>query len=58
MPSTRYEAKIAAGTESGLGEYTRNWVEASTNISNCKGKKYDSYLKPKVLLLDEVRVKY
>jgi len=37
MPSTRYEAKIAAGTDSGLGVYTRNWVEASTNVTKCKG---------------------
>lgn len=37
MPSTRYEAKIAAGTDSGLGVYTRNWVKASTNVTECKG---------------------
>ncbi|KAM7446448.1 putative aminophospholipid-translocase [Porites harrisoni] len=35
MPSTRYEAKIAAGTESGLGLYTQDWVEASTNFTDC-----------------------
>ena len=38
MPSTRYEAKIAAGTELGLGVYTRKWVEASTNVTKCKGR--------------------
>lgn len=38
MPSTRYEAKIAAGTESGLGLYTQDWVEASTNFTDCNGK--------------------
>lgn len=37
MPSTRYEAKIAAGTDSGLGVFTRDWVEASTNVTKCKG---------------------
>lgn len=37
MPSTRYEAKIAAGTDSGLGEYTKDWVDASTNVTKCKG---------------------
>ncbi|KAL9985599.1 hypothetical protein ACROYT_G008021 [Oculina patagonica] len=36
MPSTRYEAKIAAGTDSGLGEYTKDWVDASTNVTKCK----------------------
>ena len=38
MPSTRYEAKIAAGTETGLGLYTQDWVEASTNSTDCNGK--------------------
>lgn len=37
MPSTRYEAKIAAGTNSGLGVYTRNWVKSGTNVTECKG---------------------
>lgn len=38
MPSTRYEAIIAAGTDSGIGEYTKDWVRASTNVSKCEGK--------------------
>lgn len=36
MPSTRYEAIIAAGTDSGIGEYTKDWVRASTNVSKCE----------------------
>lgn len=31
-----YEAKIAAGSSSGLGQYTRDWVQATTVATKCK----------------------
>lgn len=36
MPGITYEAKIAAGSDSGLGLYTHDWVQATTVATRCK----------------------
>lgn len=38
MTGVIYEAKIAAGSNSGLGQYTWDWVQATTVATKCKGR--------------------
>lgn len=38
MLSIRYEVIIVVGIDFGIGEYIKDWVRVSINVSKCEGK--------------------